>query len=48
MTKKAASYLCTNSNCQATEFINQTVTKFWKVEEVKTDKPTTDEDIQYE
>lgn len=47
-TQNTASYLCTNSNCQATETINQAITKFWRVEEFKTDRLSTDEDIQCE
>ncbi|KAL4119978.1 hypothetical protein QTP88_012728 [Uroleucon formosanum] len=31
-TQNTASYLCTDSNCQATETINQAITKFWRVE----------------
>ncbi|KAL4127543.1 hypothetical protein QTP88_011710 [Uroleucon formosanum] len=47
-TQNTASYLCTNSNCQATETINQVITKFWRVEEFKADRLSTDEDIQCE
>lgn len=41
------SYTCINSTCQALENADHALTKFWKLEDVKTDSSTTEVVLKY-